>query len=260
LNAVTKRKWTKKARWREIREQLDRQPVVQISEMADYFDVSVETVRRDIDSMATEGLVIRTYGGAANSRIASEPTLEERTEVLIDERKRISLAALPRISNGDVLMMDASATCVHFGKLLARERTDLTVITNSFSVAQALASNSTFTVLILPGVFNAHENANYGGLTVEYLQRYQADHCFSSCGALTPRGPTEVNAEVACLKRAMIQLSKQTTLLIDHSKLGSGKLETVCPLDQISEIVCDANPTEEVQLALQRASVKLCLI
>ena len=257
---MTKRKWTKKARWREIREQLDRQPVVQISEMADYFDVSVETVRRDIDSMATEGLVIRTYGGAANSRIASEPTLEERTELLIDERKKISLAALHRVSDGDVLMMDASATCVHFGKLLARERTDLTVITNSFAVARALASNYTFTVLMLPGVFNAHENANYGGLTVEYLQRYQADHCFSSCGALTPRGPTEVNAEVACLKRAMIQLSKQTTLLIDRSKLGSGKLETVCPLDQISEIVCDANPSEEVQLALQRASVNLCLI
>lgn len=254
------KKWNKNARWQEIKQKLDLQPVIQISELAGHFGVSVETVRRDIDAMVAEGVVIRTYGGAVNSKIASEPTLTQRAEVLVEERKKISLAVLPRVSDGDVLMIDASATCVHFGRLLAQERERLTIITNSFAVAEAVARNQTFTTLMLPGIFNAHENASYGGLTLEFVQHYQADHCFSSCGALTTAGPTEVNAEVACLKRAMIQRSRRKTLLIDHSKLCPGKLETVCPLAQIDEVVCNTPPGEDVQSALRQSSVKLYVL
>jgi DeoR/GlpR family transcriptional regulator of sugar metabolism len=257
---VIKRKWNRDARWQEIKQQLESQPVIQISELASYFEVSVETVRKDIDEMAMRGMVVRTHGGAANAKTASEPTLLQRAEVLIEERKKISLAALPKVNNGDVLMIDASATCVHFGRLLAKERESLTVITNSFSVAEAVACNQTFTTLILPGIYNAHENASYGGSVLEFIQRYQADHCFSSCGALTSGGPTEVDTEVACLKRAMIQRSKLSTLLIDHSKLCSGKLETVCPLSQLDEVICDITPTEEIQSALEKASVKLYVL
>lgn len=254
---MQKEKRNRQQRWREIAQILRHQPVVQIAELAALFGVSAETARRDIDGMAEQGLLLRSYGGAAALQTANEPELAQRTTMLVEERHKIAEEALKLVRDGDVLMMDASATCVHFARMLALNRTRLTILTNSFAVADALCANAGMEVLILPGRYDAHENASLGSQTVQYLQNFKADLCVSSCGALTLEGPTEVNSDVACLKRAMIERCRYTTLLVDHSKFGPGKLERICGLSQIRHIICDTAPHSELARAIQVSGAML---
>lgn len=236
---------------------LRHQPVVQIAELATLFGVSAETVRRDIDGMAEQGLLLRSYGGAAALQTANEPDLAQRATMLVEERQRMAAEALQLVRDGDVLMIDASATCVHFAGMLALHRERLTILTNSFAVANALADNPGMEVLMLPGRFDAHENASLGSLTTEYLQNFQADLCVSSCGAITEEGPTEVNSEVASLKRSMIQRSRYTALLVDHSKFGPGKLEKVCPLSKVRHVISDTAPHPRLAQAIQASGAMM---
>ena len=85
-------------------------PVVQIAELATLFGVSVETVRRDIDGMAEQGLLVRAYGGAAAIQTANEPDLAQRSTILVEERQRMATEALKLVRDGDVLMIDYRLT------------------------------------------------------------------------------------------------------------------------------------------------------
>jgi len=254
---MRKEKRNRKQRWLEIAQILRHQPIVQIAELAALFNVSAETARRDIDGMAEQGLLLRSYGGAAALQTANEPDLAQRATMLVEERHRIAVEALGLVRDGDVLMIDASATCVHFAKMLALHRTRLTILTNSFAVANTLSANGGMEVLMLPGRFDAHENASLGSQAIQYLQNFQADLCVSSCGALTREGPTEVNSDVASLKRTMIERCQHTTLLVDHSKFGRGKLERVCGLPQIRHIICDTEPNSELAEAIQASGAMM---
>ncbi|HIP80454.1 MAG TPA: DeoR/GlpR transcriptional regulator, partial [Kiloniellaceae bacterium] len=93
-------------RHRRIIGELQSNPTVRISHLAEAFGVSTETVRRDIDSLSSRGLVERTYGGAA-APMGREPSVRERNTAMVAERQRISAVAIQAIAPGDVVMIDS---------------------------------------------------------------------------------------------------------------------------------------------------------
>lgn len=247
----------RKQRWTIIQSLLDRQPVVLISELATRFNVSTETIRRDIDAMADAELLERTYGGATALRTGREPVFNQRMHLMLEERRRIAGLAAASVRDNDVLMMDASATCVHLAERLAMERRNLQIITNSFAVASTLAYNTTFRVIMAGGYYMGTEGANYGSETTEFLRRFQADCCFSSCSAITTEGPTEVDADVAAVKRVMFARSRYVTLLVDRTKFRRARLECVGPLTELDTLITDQSPPTPLASALQTSGVKV---
>lgn len=246
---------SREQRWNIIQSMLERKPVVLISELATIFGVSTETARRDIDAMADAELVERTYGGATVLRTGREPAFAQRASLLMEERRRMAVMAAASVRDNDVLMVDSSATCVHLAERLALERHNLQIITNSFAVAGALASNSTFRIIMASGFYQGTEGANYGSETTEFLRRFHADWCFSSCGALVSEGPTEVDSDVATVKRVMFAHARKVILLADHSKFRRHRLELVGPLTEINELITDQSPPANLQQALRAAGV-----
>ena len=244
-------------RWNIIQSMLERKPLVLISELASIFGVSTETARRDIDAMADADLVERTYGGATALRTGREPAFSQRASLLMEERKRMATMAALTVRDNDVLMVDSSATCVHLAERLALDRHNLQIITNSFAVASALAYNSTFRIIMASGLYQGTEGANYGSETTEFLRRFHADWCFSSCGALAPEGPTEVDSDVTAVTRVMFSRARKVILLADHSKFRRPRLEVVGPLTDIDELITDQPPPANLQQALQEAGVKV---
>jgi DeoR/GlpR family transcriptional regulator of sugar metabolism len=204
-------------------------------------------VRRDVDSLTEDGLVSRTYGGAAVTSLAHEPSLDERYKYLIDERTRIARRAVEFVSPGDVLMVDSGATTGHFVRRLAAETREVTVITNSIGHAAVLGPNPSIRVIVCPGYYIARERGTYGPEVAEFLRRYRANHAFIGAGGLTEEGPNDVSAELCWVKRAMIERANSTTLLVDHTKLGNLGLEVICPLSAIARVVTDREPEPKVQ-------------
>jgi DeoR/GlpR family transcriptional regulator of sugar metabolism len=236
---------SKRDRQQRILAELRVSATLRISELATELGVSYETIRRDLEEMGESGLINRTYGERANAMTA--------------EREQIASLAIRFVQPGEVLMIDAGSTTLHFARRLAAELKDLTVITNSFAVAQALATNPSMTVIACPGRYDAQEGGVGGPDCIAFLGRYNANRAVIGASGLTLEGPNEANSNSAAVKRAMFSRAQERMLLIDHLKFGQPNLEVVCPLNEVNRIVTDKAPSRDMALALRKAEIELNL-
>jgi len=254
--AETKR-LRKAERQERILGELRASPAIRISDLAGDYDVSTETIRRDLDELSERGMLSRTYGGAAARAFAFEPALSDRYKEFVEERQRVGALAAKAIKPGQVLMIDVGSTTVHFARRISAEQRDLTVITNCYGVATALSTNPAMQVIMCPGRYNAREGSVFGSDTVAFLERFNANIAVISASGLTKDGPNDVNPNAAAIKRAMMARAEANMLLVDQSKYDLLTLENICPLSRIGLIVTDRAPTGPLAKALKRAGVAI---
>lgn len=248
---------SKQERQDRIVAELHIRPAIRASEIAEKLGVHAETVRRDLKDLDRGGLINRTYGGAAAAPLAFEPSLAERDRILVDERRRIGRCAAALIEPGDVLMVDAGSTTIHFARQLAARAIDLTLITNSYGVAAVLARRPTVRVIVCPGDYDAKQGGVHGPDTISYLHRFHANKVLIGAGGLTAHGPSEFDPSFAAVKRAMLEHAQRRLLLVDHGKFGRTMLDLICPLGELTEIVVDLAPAPPLPGALERAGVAI---
>lgn len=252
---AAREKVKKTERQSRILGELRASPAIRISELAAAFAVSTETIRRDLDELSQQGMLSRTYGGAAARPFGTEPSLSERYKEFVEERERVGALAARAIKPGQVLMIDAGSTNVHFARRVSAELRDLTVITNSFGVASVLSTNDSISVVLCPGRYNAREGSVFGSDAENFLQRFNANIAVVSCSGLTADGPNDVDSHAAGIKRAMLARAEANMLLVDHSKFDLLTLENVCQLDKIKLIIADRAPAGDLARAIKRAGV-----
>jgi len=247
----------KKERQERILAELRARTTVRIAELAADFGVTTETVRRDLDELTSQGLVDRAYGGAASRSLLREPAVCIRDLEREEEKERIARAAMSLVSNGDALMIDSGSTTARFARRLAAEKSCLTVITKSISVASFCAQNSTIHVLLCPGDFNGAEGGVYGAETVSYLKIYHVNKAIIGAGGLSVDGVTDMDPAACDVKRAMLSCCDHGILLSDSGKSGARLLKKVCELAELNDVVTDTAPDAMLRDALAGASVKL---
>ena len=254
----TSTKLGKSGRQERIVAELKVDAALRVSDLAERFAVTTETIRRDLDSLAARGLIARTYGGAASAR-SGEPSFNERDRHRVAERRRVAECAVSLVEPGDVLMIDAGSTTTHFARRLAADGGEITVFTNSVGVATVLGSNSRIRVVLCPGDYDPHEGGVCGPETLAFLGRFHADKCFIGASGVTAEGVSDANTHAAWVKRSMIDRSERSLLLIDASKLGVCAVDRVCPLDELDDLICDARPDRQMAQALKRGGVRMHL-
>lgn len=257
-NQITRAKLGKSQRQERIVAELKIDSALRVSDLADRFAVTTETIRRDLDYLAERGLIARTYGGAASAG-SGEPGFNERYRLRVAERRRLAECAAALVKPGDVLMIDAGSTTTHFARRLAADAVELTVFTNSVGVATALGSNSRIRVVLCPGDYDPHEGGVCGAETQAFLGRFYATKCFIGASGLTADGPTDANTDAAWVKRIMIDCSKRSFLLVDAGKFGVKAIDRICPLEALDDIVTDARPDRSLARAISRARISLHL-
>jgi len=209
-------KLSKKERQDRILAELRISTTIRISDLAGELGVSYETIRRDLEEMGQSGLINRTYGGAVARPFGAEPAWNERYNTMTEERERIAARAVSLVRPREVLMIDAGSTTLHFARRLAAEAKDLTVVTNCFAVAMALASNPTIAVISCPGRYDPHEGSVTGVDTINFLGRFHANRCFIGASGITAEGPNEADSAGAAIKRA---ISRRAAPRADSSAL-----------------------------------------
>jgi DeoR/GlpR family transcriptional regulator of sugar metabolism len=248
---------SKKHRQDRILSELRISTTIRISDLAAELDVSTETIRRDLKEMGQGGLIDRTYGGAVARPFGFEPAWNERFTAMTAERERIGGLAAQLVQPGEVLAIDAGSTTLHFARRLAADLRNLTVITNSFVVAMALAGNPSIKVISCPGHYDPHEGCVTGPDTIAFLGRFNANRAVIGASGITAEGPNEVDSAAAAVKRAMLRRSEERMLLVDHAKFDKPHLEVICPLGDIHRLVSDRAPKRELADALRRANVEV---
>ena len=132
--APKKQRLTQQERHVHIATLLRHEGTVRIATLAKAFDVTTETVRRDLDELAENGALNRTYGGGASRSLIDEPGIGVRSRTHAAERGRIARAAAQMVDPGDVLMIDSGSTTRLFAQMLAARELRLTVVTDRKSV------------------------------------------------------------------------------------------------------------------------------
>jgi DeoR/GlpR family transcriptional regulator of sugar metabolism len=201
---------------------------VRVADLAEQLNVSESTVRNDLETLDTQGYLVRVRGGAIARQQDPQhaPYLSQKALNQTEEKQAIARWAAGMIEDGDIIMLDASSTVLHIAPFL-RDRRNLTVFTNGIDVGRALAKEPSNTVVILGGILRPNGNAITGGISKQLLQDYRIQTVFVSCSGFTPElGFFEMNLQEAQMKILMLQASQRRVALLDSSKIGRVGLTT----------------------------------
>ena len=231
---------------------------VTVAEMASYFDVSTETIRRDFEAMSKDGKIVKTYGGAIyNNRVAKSVAYPYRVDVLVEAKRAMANAAAKHINPGESIFLDHSTTVFYMCD--AVKDMDLTVLTNSVAVQQTLINYPNIHLVSTGGIFNPNEYGYFGSIAVNTLTQYFVDKAFLSCTALDmEKGYCDSSDDLSNLRRqALYACSGSSYMLVDHTKFNKVSFVHTSNLGNIPNLITDTAPSSRWMDALQRAHVNL---
>jgi DeoR family fructose operon transcriptional repressor len=213
-----------------------------VNVLAEQYDVTTETVRRDLSALERMGLVRRVHGGAvpADSLHVIESGLMERDSANTAEKERIAKAAIDLLPPaGSTVLIDAGSTTSRFASRLPRDHR-LIVVTHAVPVAARLAGNPQIELHLLPGRVRATTQAAVGAETVRALTDLRADAVFLGTNGITAEhGLSTPDRDEAATKRAMVECSRQVVVLADASKVGAETAIRFARLGEVDVIVTD---------------------
>lgn len=213
---------------------------ITVQEAAARFDVTEETIRRDLRAMEAQGLLIRTHGGAVLADdINMEASLEIREGINIKGKDSMGRLAASMVQNGETLFLDASTSALYVARHLKGKK-GLTVITNAERILLELAKCDDIT-LISTGGFLRKKSLSYVGRAAENaISSYHANKVFFSCKGFSPRlGATDSNEQESSLRKLMIKHSREAIFLCDHTKFDKVGYIATAQLDDINCLITD---------------------
>jgi len=226
-------------RHRKILSLVERQGSAKVTDLADSFAVTQETIRRDLERLESEGKLLRRRGGAINlSSHHRDTPFAERQIRNVQEKMAIAAEALRRIEPGDCILLDASTTSLQ----MAVQMPDLpvTVVTNGIKVVLEFAARPHVTCICVGGTLSTDSISFLGPVSESVLKEYHVDKLFLSCkGFDLKRGCSDNNELQAKLKHAMLSMSNKRYLLADHSKFGMKALSVFGSARDFDEIITD---------------------
>lgn len=226
------------------------------AELARDFDVSEDTVRRDLRDLAAAGLCRRVYGGALPISPASGPLTERN---LHDPARKAALGrvAASLVCSGDIVLVDAGSTNLHIMRNLSPELR-LTVVTNAPSIAAELAGRSNTELIVMGGRVDARVGGCIGARALRDLQAVRADVCLlGTCAASSVTGITVFDAEEAEFKRQMLERSERTVVALSNDKLATTAPFGVAPLSEIADLVVEADAPDAKLDGFERSGLRI---
>ncbi|MCR9121635.1 MAG: DeoR/GlpR family DNA-binding transcription regulator [Phyllobacteriaceae bacterium] len=231
---------------------------VSVEQLARRFDVSAETIRRDLTLLSEAGRLQKIHGGAKRARLSTEASFQVRVGEEAEAKLRIAEKLTLAVEPGDTLFIDTGSTtlaCVP--ALLARGA--FTVITNSVHVARTFdAARNGSTVFLLGGQFGSGNDQTLGPMAIEQIAGFQADHAVITVAAINAQtGAMDASFEEAQVARAMRRHARNMVVLATGAKIGRSAAFRVCRLDEIDMFVSDQEPGGAFQTALATAHVEV---
>lgn len=227
----------KEQRFNYILEKLGQQKVVEFNALSIDLKISEDTVRRDIDELAKNGLLSKVRGGAI-PRSENPLTFKDRIGYLSKDKEVIALKALRLISNGQTIFLDGGTSIYTLVSLFPTD-IKLTVITNNVAIIPLLALYNGIKTIVLGGEYIKATESLCGLEAVKGAEKFRADIFFLAPCAIDQKGITATYKEEAELKQAMIASSDQVVVLSNFNKLDTKDSYVVCRLEDLSYIITE---------------------
>lgn len=242
----------------EILNRINREGRVTVTELSQFFGLSEVTIRQDLQAMAEQNLVVRTHGGAIPAgRLSSELSLALRRQQQVLAKDRIGAAGAALIQDGDAVFLDTSSTALAIALRLSHHR-EVTVITNSLAIVQELMLYPDLTV-VMPGGRLRRETASLiGGDGLGMLANYNIQKGFFGAHGLSlNEGLTDVSADEAEVKAALVERCHEVIAIVDATKWGRVGFASFAPPLSIDRIITDADAPADLVARVREAGISV---
>lgn len=238
----------------EIRER----PMVRADELARRFDVSVETVRRDLRALQRDGVLDRVYGGATPAgHRSAEATFVHRSVQHRARKQAIARLAAAQLRPDETIVLDVGTTALEVARALPQTWRGR-VLTCSVPVAAELAGRPRVEVLLSGGRVRDGDLALSGSHAQAFFADFYADRAFLGSGGVHPEaGLTDYHPDEVDTRRVVIERAERSYVLADSSKLGVIAVRRVCDLDRLTAVLTDGEENTDAAAALEAAGVQL---
>lgn len=236
---------------------------VNVNDLSERFDVTAETIRRDLAVLDRDGVIQRVHGGAVSSQsyLTAELPLDTRFRSATAAKSAIARAAVKFLPSGRGAVFLDSGTTINILADLIRDvpsAAQLSFVTNSLPIALELSSSGDLDVQLLGGTVRTITQAVVGDTALRTLALMRADVAFIGTNALTlDHGLSTADSQEAAVKSAMITNARQVVVLCDSSKLGTDYLVSFAPLDNIDVVITDTDAPAPFVVDLKERGIEV---
>lgn len=239
---------------------------VTVAQLAERFEVSADTIRRDLDQLDAEGVLVRTHGGAVGLSAAPRPNteLDVRMRLQTQAKERIGARAATLVRDGQAIIVNAGTTTLALVRALADHR-DLTVATNSLRGATELDPRTYRDLYVFGGTVRLTDQATLGPVRLPaWTQQPEVDiRCdlaLVGVGAVSRDvGFSTSNLVEASMMGEMMDRADKVAVLADSTKFGRRLFAQIADLGRADYLVTDAAPPDDLRAALEDAGVEILL-
>ncbi|MDX5299247.1 MAG: DeoR/GlpR family transcriptional regulator [Gammaproteobacteria bacterium] len=246
-------------RHQAIVELVNERGFVTIEALARHFDVTPQTIRRDINQLDEENRVRRYHGGAGAPTSTSNIAYADRKIRNLEEKLRIADAVAQRIPDHSSLFINIGTTTETIARALLQHQ-GLTVITNNLHVASILSSKDDFNVIIAGGAVRNRDGGIIGEATVDFVRQFKVDFAVIGISGIDEDGDLlDFDYQEVRVAQAIIENSRQIFLAADHTKFGRNAMIRLGSIGQATHLFTDRQPPESVVAVMREHGVKLII-
>lgn len=235
----------------EVFNLLQKNEVVEFTELARHFDVSIMTIRRDLQMLERQGQLTINHGSAyLNKEAIHEPGFAIKSNYLIEQKQYIGYAAAQYVQDGETIILDCGTTTLQLLKYLSGKR--ITVITNSWPAISYVSGNSKIKLILAPGEYYETSAGVFGNLTSEFFGRLHVDKTFMGAhGFSITGGVTEPDMETNA-KKSIMATGNKSFLLVDSTKFDHTYLMQYAHLGDFDHVITDDGMNRACRTKLEK--------
>jgi DeoR family fructose operon transcriptional repressor len=246
-------------RKRIILDVLRNQGTVKVVDLTEILSVSDMTVRRDINTLAAEGLLRKVHGGAVVlTPLREEVTFASRQVEEPDKKHAIARLGITLLKESESVFLDGSTTTAELARLIPEERQNV-VVTDSLSVLKDLSRCYGIELVVLGGTLSRDGNTLDGFLAMEGAKRVQVDCCIFSAGGFSLDGISNTGMVGFQVKKMMIAGARRCVLLADSLKYGKTGIMRICGWEDVDVLVTDSGLPSEAQEAIRAKGTEVLI-
>jgi DeoR family transcriptional regulator, glycerol-3-phosphate regulon repressor len=244
-------------RQRALLDRVARDGFATIEDLAEQFQVTQQTIRRDVNWLADQNLLRRYHGGASALTSSENAAYTARQQMFLDEKRRIAHMVAAEIPHNATLFINLGTTTEEVARAL-RGHSGLRVITNNLNVANIFAEDSDVELMVAGGKVRARDKGVVGEQAVDFIRMFKVDFGIIGISGIEEDG-TLRDFDIAEVRvaQAIIEQSRTVFLVADHSKFGRAALVRLGHLNQVDALFTDAPPPDWMSETLAAADVSI---
>lgn len=231
---------------------------IEVALLAEMLEVSQVTVRKDLDALEEKRLLAREHGYA---QVCNSDDINNRLAVRYDVKQRIARAAAEIVSNGETVMIESGSSCAILAELLANEKKDITIITNSAFIAEHVRNTPIGKVILLGGDYQKESQVMVGPMVRKCAREFFVDKLFMGTDGFIPQaGFTCGDMMRAEAMKTMAESAKHSIILTDSSKFDQQGVVLQCRFENIQMVFTDSGIPDSARSILEKNQIVLSAV